>query len=135
MTDDRQRATAMNLRQTLLGLGLLLALGLAATGCAKGTYLEVRVTGSDLPDIYALRVALTLTPPTDAGGSAIDTIDTGAVIKLPTSMAFQLDTETGSLQVAVTALDQTGRQVGAASTTTTIKRAQTWTVVLNLAPP
>lgn len=115
-------------------LALLLAVGLSATGCAKGTYLEIRFTGSGLPDIYAIRVALTLTPPTSDGGRSIGTVDAGSIIKLPTSMAFQLDGETGSLQVDAFALDMTGREVARASGTTEIMHAKTWTLVLNLTP-
>jgi hypothetical protein len=120
------------LRQTVLAL--LVAVGLSATGCAKGTYLEVKFTGSQLPDIYGIRVMLTLTPATDAGGRSIGTVDSGTVIKLPTSMAFQLDSETGSLQVDAAALDMNGREVARASATTNIMHAKTWTLVLNLTP-
>lgn len=44
-------------------LALALACGLSATGCAKGTYLEVRFTGPSLLVIEAIRVELTLMPP------------------------------------------------------------------------
>ena len=129
---ERPPTTRMGPRETVFAL--LMALGLSATGCAKGTYLELKLTGTGLPDIHGITVALTLTPPTDTGGHSIDTVSTGAIISLPTSMAFQLDNETGMLQVEATALDANGSEVARASGITTIMHATTWTLELNLAP-
>jgi hypothetical protein len=113
------------------GWALCLALGLAAAGCAKGTYLEVEFTGSAQAEIHAIRVDLALTPPNGATQQSSDTIKTGSVIKLPTSMAFKLDTETGSLKVDATLLGLGNEKLGSASKNTTIMRGETWTVVLN----
>jgi hypothetical protein len=117
-------------------LALLMGLGLAAAGCAKGTYLEVSVTGTNIPEIHSIVVTLVLTP-TD-GGQVLESQgpvgNNGAAIKLPTSFAFKLDSENGSLQVSAVAFDGSGKPVAVASNNTTIMHGQTWTIVLNLAP-
>jgi hypothetical protein len=119
-----------------LALAWLMSLGLAAVGCAKGTYLEVSVTGTYIPEIHSIIVTLVLTP-TD-GGQILESQgpvgNNGAALKLPTSFAFKLDSESGTLQVSAVAYDASGKPVAVASNSTTIMHGQTWTIVLNLAP-
>ena len=124
----------MKIDSRLVALGLALALG-AATGCAKGTYLEVRFTGpAGLPEIDSIGVTLTLTE--RDGGPMLRSSDTvtlpnNAAITLPTSMAFKLDNDSGSLVVDAVAYGRTGLRVAAARNTTTIRHAETWTVLLD----
>jgi hypothetical protein len=123
-------------RVCVAALALLIGLGLAAAGCAKGTYLEVNVTGTGLPEIHRIDVTLTLTP-ADGGQVLVSkgpVENNGAIIKLPTSFAFKLDSESGTLQVSAVAFDASERPVAVASGSTTIMHGQTWTIVLNLAP-
>jgi len=124
----------MKIDARLVALGFVLALG-AATGCAKGTYLEVRFVGpAALPEIDSINVALTLTE--RDGGPVLRSSDTvtlpnNAAIILPTSMAFKLDNDNGALVIDAVALGRAGGRVAAARATTTIMHAETWTVVLD----
>lgn len=115
---------------------LLLALAAAtgAVGCAKGTYLEVRVTGRDLPAIHGIRMELTLRPASDKPLKAVDVLraDKGGVIKLPATMAFSLDDDVGGLQLQATALGIDDAPVATGSALTTIMRDKTWTVPIDL---
>ena len=123
------------------GLAMLaLALGLAASGCAKDTYLVVDLTGSaDLPPIKSFEVNLTVTSGDGDGGvlRATDVIPKkpDGAIKLPASMAFRLDGEAGTLQVDATALGLQDETVATASHTTNIMHSQTWHITLTLQAP
>lgn len=131
-----------------------------ATGC-KGTFLELQFTGPTSPDVR-IRMTLTLTP---AGGGRV-TNSTGFVpraaeppdwqseapIRLPASLALQLDGKSGTLRIDAEALDASlmdrasdsakaisltkepiwPNPLASASQTTTIMDGQTWTVVMNL---
>lgn len=112
---------------------------LLGAGCARGTYLEVRVTGPGFPDVYGLRMALTLMKPgAGAAVHAVDVIrnDGGKPIKFPATMAFSLDDEEGALQIEATALGTADVPVGSGTAMTTIMHDKTWTVpvALTLAP-
>jgi hypothetical protein len=123
-TNMSRLATAM-----LLGLGLMV-------GCAKGTYLEVRFTGSSLLEVQAIRLDLTLMPPNGAAVQhSSDTVKSETTFKLPTSMALKLDTESGSLQVDGTLLGVGNVPLGTASATTPIKHDETWTIELKFLGP
>jgi hypothetical protein len=109
-----------------------------SAGCAKGTYLEVRVTGPGLSDVYGLRMALTLRKP--GGGAAVHAVDVirsdgGKPIKFPATMAFSLDDEEGALQIDATALGTADVPVGSGMAMTTIMHDKTWTVPLALNLP
>ena len=106
----------------------------SASGCAKGTYLEVRVTGRDLPAIHGIRMVLTLRPASDKPLKAVDVLrdDKGGVIKLPATMAFSLDDDTGGLHIEATALGVDDAAVATGSALTTIMRDKTWTVPIDL---
>lgn len=124
----------MKIDSRLVALGLSLALG-AATGCAKGTYLEVRFVGpSGLPPIDSIGVTLTLTAQDGAPISASNDsvfLPHDAAITLPTSMAFKLDNDSGPLRIEAIAVGARGATVATARATTTIMHAETWTVVLD----
>jgi hypothetical protein len=118
-----------HLAMVLLGLGLMV-------GCAKGTYLEVRFTGSALFDVQAIRLDLTLMPPN--GGAtqhSSDIVESKTTFKLPTSMALKLDTESGSLQVDGTLMGIGNLPLATASVTTPIKHEETWTIELTFPGP
>lgn len=113
---------------------LTLLFGLGMVACSKGTYLEVSFTGTVPSEIDSIDVTLTLTP--SGGAAALHSSDSvtlpgGAPITLPTSMAFKLDSEGGSLVIDATARGPQGAIVATAHASTTIMHAQTWTVVLN----
>ncbi|MES1171791.1 MAG: hypothetical protein ABUL77_01015 [Bacteroidota bacterium] len=124
-------ASARHLTRRPIWAGLFLALTLSAAGCAKGTYLEVRFVGPAALDIRAIRIELAVTP---ANGAAVqhstDTVEPGGRITLPTSMAFKLDTESGNLDIAATALGPARLPLASDSATTTIKHGETWTITL-----
>jgi hypothetical protein len=108
----------------------------SATGCAKGTYLKVEVAGPGLPDIHAIRMALTLRPASEKPLKAVDVLrnDKGGVVKMPATMAFSLDDDTGALLLEATALGLNDAPVAMGSATTVIMRDETWTVRINLDP-
>lgn len=109
----------------------LVLLLLSATGCAKGTYLEINFTGPAALPAVRLQLDLTLTGP---GGSPVTTSHdlvpalTESAVKLPVSMALKLDDDSGSLHIAATAIDSTPKVVGMGMNTTMIMHAETWTV-------
>ncbi len=114
----------------------IMGASLFSAGCARGTYLEVRVTGPGFPDVYGLRMALTLTKP--GGGAAVHAVDVirndgGKAIKFPATMAFSLDDEEGALKIDATALSSADVPVGSGSAMTTIMHDKTWTVPVALA--
>lgn len=112
-----------------------LALGLSSLACGKGTYLEVQLKGTGLPEIRSISMDLTLT---DADGGVttahglVQREDKG-IITLPTSMALKLDSESGALALKATALGKSGQEVATASKSTTIMHDQTWTIEMTLA--
>ena len=111
------------------------AASFASAGCAKGTYLEVRVTGGGLTDVYGLRMALTLMKPGAAAAvHAVDVIreDGGKPIKFPATMAFSLDDEEGALRIDATALGTGDVPLGSGTAMTTIMHDKTWTVPVAL---
>jgi hypothetical protein len=118
---------------------LLLALGatVSTSGCAKGTYLEVRVSGGpNLPEVHGIRMALTLRPASDKPLKAVDVLrnDKGGAIKIPATMAFSLDDDTGALLLEATALGIDDAPVATGSALTTIMRDKTWIVPIDLNP-
>ena len=119
-------------------LRLLLLLAVAtvggASGCAKGTYLEVHLVGDGLPDVYGIRMALTLRPASEKPLHSVDVIrkDNNAVIKLPTTVAFSLDDDSGALLLEATALGKTDTPLATGSVTTTIMSNTTWNVRIDL---
>lgn len=116
------------------GLGLALLLALA--GCSKHTYLVVDFkSDGNVPPIYGIRVALTLSPPSGATRQSVDTLPSAtntAVIGLPTSAAFRLDDAAGTLDIGADGLNQKRESVAKGSVHTTVAHAQTWTVTLTL---
>jgi hypothetical protein len=119
-----------------VALFAVIGTSLVGAGCAKGTYLEVRVTGPGFPDVYGLRMALTLMRPGGAAAQhAIDVIrnDGGKPIRFPATMAFSLDDEEGALRIDATALGTADVPLGSGTAMTTIMHDKTWTVPLALA--
>lgn len=119
-----------------MALVLAAAAAFGSAGCDRGTYLEVRLRdpAPKLTEVYAVRMALTLTPP--SGGAPLHANDVirneGKVIKFPTSMAFSLDEYEGLLRLDATALGVGDLPVGQGSATTTIMRDKTWAVNIDL---
>lgn len=134
-TDASRLPTARDPRRALRMLLLLAVAALGgASGCAKGTYLEVRLVGPGLPDVYGIRMALNLRPASDKPLHAVDVIraDQNAVIKLPASVAFWLDDESGALELDATALGKNDTPVATGSALTTIMSKETWNVRIDL---
>jgi hypothetical protein len=132
MTFDLGRMTRLAALLAVIGASFF------GSGCAKGTYLEVRVTGPGFPDVFGLRMALTLMKP--GGGGAVHAVDVirsdgGKPIKFPATMAFSLDDEEGALKIDATALGTADVPVGSGTAMTTIMHDKTWTVPLALALP
>lgn len=118
---------------------VLVVVGAAAfgsLGCDRGTYLEVhlRNPAPKLTEVYAVRMALTLTPPTGGAPTRANDVirNEGKVIRFPTSMAFSLDEYEGLLRLDATALGVGDLPVGQGSATTTIMRDKTWDVNIDL---
>jgi hypothetical protein len=114
---------------------LLLAAG-SAIGCAKGTYLQVNFTGGGLPEIRGIAVELTLTDSagvvTHSRGKPLRREGNDPKITLPTSAAFVLDSESGTLTINASALGIEDQVVATASSeTTTIMHGKTWVVVVD----
>jgi len=121
-----------NLGRTVIGLLALVACA-GATSCKKGTYLEVVFKGAGLPPIHYIHFALTLENGMVSEGNLPQETPAGYVLNLPASAAFQLDDQSGALAITATAVDQTMVAIAQASTNTTIKHGETWTVTLDFA--
>jgi hypothetical protein len=124
-------------RRTLRLLLLLVVAAFGgASGCAKGTYLELHLVGEGLPEVYGVRMALTLRPGSDKPLHSVDVIraDKNAVIKLPTTVAFSLDDYSGALQLDATALGRNDAPVASGSVLTTIMTGETWGARIDLTP-
>lgn len=113
-------------------LALLVGLCLSATGCAKGTYLEIMFTGPATLPAVRLQLDLTLTGPNGVTQSHdLVPAATEQPTNLPASMALKLDSESGTLKIDATAIEPAAggpRVVGRGSNTTTIMHGETWTV-------
>jgi hypothetical protein len=116
----------------ILSLGL--GLGATAGGCKKdATYLEVRFTGSGLPEIRAIRVTLRL-PETEMDGAALHAIGTVArddnrPITFPSSATFKLDDERGPVQIFAEALAmRNGEVVATGRANTSVMHNESWRV-------
>ena len=123
-------------RTLFLGVtGLVLGLSLSLSGCGKSTYLVLDFVDSASPSVYGIRVGLKLS--SSGSGSARESIGTlpsannTALITLPTSAAFKLDNESGSVDITAELLDSKKEAFAKQTATTTIRHAQTWRVSLD----
>jgi hypothetical protein len=105
------------------------------SGCSKGTYMVLSFEGATLPAVYGIRVSLTVHAPDGTTRQSVGTLpaaDNTSAISLPTSAAFKLDDQTGTLDILAEALDlekkTIARQTVAGSP---IHHGQTWTVTLS----
>lgn len=124
------KPSELQLSNFLLPL-LALVLALTSLGCAKETYLEIRFTGALSAEIHGIGVELTLTAPDGKVSRSQDVVTREGAdkkITLPTSAAFKLSTENGTLAIHATALGSQGQALATADATTTIKHAETWSI-------
>jgi hypothetical protein len=105
------------------------------TGCSKGTYLVLRFEGATLPAVYGIRVSLTVHAPDGTTRQSVGTLpsaDNISAIPLPTSAAFKLDDQSGTLDILAEALDLEKKTLAKQTVAgSAIHHGQTWTVTLS----
>jgi len=105
------------------------------SGCSKGTYLVLSFEGTTLPAVYGIRVSLTVHAPDGTTRQSVGTLpaaDNTSAIPLPTSAAFKLDDQTGTLDIQAEALDLEKKTIAKQTVTgSAIHHGQTWTVTLS----
>jgi hypothetical protein len=106
---------------------------MVGAGCKNdGTYLEVRFTGTGLPEIRAIRVTLRLLD-TAVDGAVLQATGTVArddnrPISFPASATFKLDDERGTVEISAEALSmRNGEVVATGKATTIIMHNESWT--------
>jgi hypothetical protein len=116
---------------------MVLAATLLTTGagCSKGTYLVLSFEGATLPAVYGIRVSLTVHAPDGTTRQSVGTLpaaDNTSAIPLPTSAAFKLDDQTGTLDILAEALDLEKKTIAKQTVAgSAIHHGQTWTVTLS----
>lgn len=131
----RRRMTSAT---SLAGVFVLLMVAAFLTGCSKSTYLVLHFEGASLPAVYGIRVSLTDHVPdgtTRMSTGILPSDGNTAPIRLPTSAAFQLDGQTGSLDILAEALDAEKNTLATQSIDASpIRHGQTWNLTVTWDP-
>jgi hypothetical protein len=103
-------------------------------GCSKGTYLVLRFEGATLPAVYGIRVSLTVHTADGTIRQSVGILPSAtntSAIPLPTSAAFKLDDQSGTLDILAEALDLEKKTIAKQTVSgSAIHHGQTWTVTL-----